>query len=245
MTYNRYLMNWKEKGKCIIEAFGVAVLIAYLFYDHWIGMIFLPFVYWRVKKGTEKKLCQKRKEKLSKQFQEAMQMVCTSLLAGASIENAWKEAQHEIVILHGDGSDMAEEMKLMNQKIGLRIPLEKVLQEFAERSGIDDIVSFAEVFLFAKRGGGNLVQIIENTVYQMQNKLVIEENIQILVASKKLEQRIMEVVPIAILAYLKLTACDYLSILYANPIGIVFMTICLMIYLAAMHIANKILEIQV
>lgn len=245
MIYSRYLMNWKEKGKCILGALGVTFFIAYLFYNHWLGMIFLPFAYWAVKKECEKRLCKRRKEKLSKQFQEAMQAVCTSLLAGASLENAWKEAQHEIVILHGDGSDMAEEMKLMNQKIELRIPLEKVLQEFAERSDVDDIVSFAEVFLFAKRGGGNLVQIIENTVYQMQSKLVVEENIQILVASKKLEQRIMEVVPIAILAYLKITAYDYLSALYGNPIGILFMTICLMIYLAAMCLSSRILEIQV
>lgn len=245
MNYSRYFMTWKEKGKCLIGAFGITFLIAYLFYDHWIGIIFSPIIYLIVKNGVAKKLCKKRKEQLSKQFQEAMQAVCTSLLAGASLENAWKEAQHEMVLLHGEMSDMSQEMKLMNQKIELRIPLEKVLQEFAERSEIDDIISFSEVFLFAKRGGGNLTQIIENTVYQMQNKLVIEEDIKILVASKKLEQRIMEIVPIGILTYLKLTSYDYLSVLYANPIGILFMTICLGIYVVAIQISDRILEIQV
>ncbi len=42
---------------------------------------------------------------------------------------------------------------------------------------------------FAKRGGGNLVGIIQNTVRNISSKIRIEEEIQTMIAQKKLEQK--------------------------------------------------------
>lgn len=133
----------------------------------------------------------------------------------------------------------------MNQAVLLHIPLEQTLQDFARRSGVEDILSFSEVFLFAKRQGANFVQIIENTTYHMKDKQETEEEIQILAASKKLEQKIMNVIPVLILAYLKLTSGDYLSTLYGNWFGVLFMTGCLAAYGAALVLSERILDIRV
>ena len=119
----------------------------------------------------------------------------------------------------------------MNQAVLFHIPLEQTLQDFARRSGVEDILSFSEVFLFAKRQGANFVQIIENTTYHMKDKQETEEEIQILAASKKLEQKIMNVIPVLIL--------------YGNWFGILFMTGCLAAYGAALVLSDRILDIRV
>ena len=55
----------------------------------------------------------------------------------------------------------------------------------------------------------------------------------------------MNVIPLGILAYLKLTSMDYLSVLYGNLFGVFFMTVCLILYGFAMVLSEKVLEIQV
>ena len=79
----------------------------------------------------------------------------------------------------------------------------------------------------------------------MKDKQETEEEIQILAASKKLEQKIMNVIPVLILAYLKITSGDYLSTLYGNLFGVLFMTGCLAAYGAALVLSDRILDIRV
>jgi tight adherence protein B len=105
-------------------------------------------------------------------------------------------------------------------------------------------VSFSEVFAFAKRSGGNFVTIIEGTTEHMRAKYETEREIQVLVASRKMEQKIMNVIPMLILAYLKVTSMDFLDILYGNAAGAIFMTGCLLAYGGAILLAERILRIK-
>ena len=79
----------------------------------------------------------------------------------------------------------------------------------------------------------------------MQKKLEVRQEIQLMVAAKRLEQNIMNIVPFGILAYLKLTSADFLSIVYGNVFGICFMSICLGVYGFALFLSDRILEIKV
>lgn len=196
-------------------------------------------------KRTQRSGLQKQVSELSRQFLDAMRVVSTALLAGLSMENAWIEAQKEVELLYGDRSCMFLELQEMNRSIELNVPLEKLLVEFGGRSGIEDIISFSEVFAFAKRCGGDLVRIIGETTEHMRSKQETEKEIEVLVAAKKLEQKVMNLVPILILAYLKLGSGDYLRVLYDNPIGKLFMCGCLLAYLLAIYIAEHVLAIRI
>ena len=136
------------------------------------------------------------------------------------------------------------ELDEINHSVALNLPIEKLLDQFADRSGNADIMSFAEVFAFAKRSGGNFASIIEDTTEHMRARHDTEREIQILVASRKLEQRVMNVVPLFILAYLKLTSGDFLASLYGNLFGVFFMTGCLVAYGITIFLADRILDIQ-
>ena len=95
-----------------------------------------------------------------------------------------------------------------------------------------------------KRSGGNFASIIEETSEHIRERHDTEREIQLLIASRKLEQRVMNVVPIFILAYLKLTSGEFLSPLYGNLFGIIFMTGCLLAYGMTILLADRILNIQ-
>ena len=79
----------------------------------------------------------------------------------------------------------------------------------------------------------------------MLGKIEVEREIDTVLAGKKLEGRIMNVMPLFILAYLNLTSKDYLQVLYKNPMGVVIMTIALGVYGMSLKLSEKILDIQV
>lgn len=81
--------------------------------------------------------------------------------AGYSIENAWREAKKDVIQQYGMESDMAVEMRQMIHQMDCNVPLEQLLEDFAERSRIEDVEQFAGIFSYAKRSGGDLLQLWE------------------------------------------------------------------------------------
>lgn len=221
------------------------MVIAYLCYRSVIAMILFPLLFWVLLRKERQQKLEQRKERLSLEFKETMQAVAGALTAGYSIENALKEAQKEIHQLYGENSYMEEELAQMNAKIGLNQPLEELFMDFSNRSGVEEVESFCQVFVFAKRGGGDFAKIIKTTVDQISDKLDIKREIAIMIASRKLEQKIMQAVPVFILFYLDLTSPEFLQVLYHNSFGNFMMTICLLLYMVAILLAEKIINISV
>ena len=139
---------------------------------------------------------------------------------------------------------LAKEFVDTLRSISLNQPLELLLGDFSTRSGNMDIASFSEVFSFAKRSGGNFVTIIDATSRHMRVRHETEREIQVQIASRKMEQKVMNVIPLFILLYLKVTSMDFLNVLYGNVAGALFMTVCLAAYGGAIVLAEKIMTIH-
>ena len=109
----------------------------------------------------------------------------------------------------------------------------------------EDTEDFVTVFSSAKMSGGDSISIIRNAVKIISGKIDTEQEIQTMFASKKLEFEIMCAVPFFIILYMKLTFGEFLSVLYENATGRCFMTICLIVYIAAYSFGRKIIHIEV
>ena len=66
-----------------------------------------------------------------------------------------------------------------------------------------------------------------------------------LISAKQLEQKIMNVIPFLIVLYVGSSTGSMMDSLYHNAIGIVVMTICMAVYLFAIALSEKIVDIQV
>jgi tight adherence protein B len=73
----------------------------------------------------------------------------------------------------------------------------------------------------------------------------VENEINVLVSAKKMEQKIMDVVPFAIVLYIGATSKDFFEPLYHNATGIAVMSVCLVVYLAAYALSEKIVSINI
>lgn len=245
MDYKEYQLSAIEKAKVLAISVGVSAVIAYVFYRSIWGMVLVPVFYVLLKKRMGNELQRKRAEDLQAHFMHGMQILNTALQAGLSMENAWREVQKETGALYGEDSDFFREIKEMNRTVALNMPIERLFLDFAHRSGVEDMISFAEIFDYGKRSGGNWKKIIDQTVLRMYERYETQKEIEVLLAAKKLEQQVMNLVPIGMLLFLQIASWDYIKVLYHNPLGILCMSVCLVAYGASVFLSEKIMKIQV
>lgn len=245
MDYNKYAPRPMDVAACLGMSAAITAAVAWLFYRSPIAMALLPAVFAALWAKFREGKVKARKERLLLEFKDAMQAVSAALLAGYAMENAWREAEREMRELHGEESLMCAELSQMNAAVRMNEPLERVLMEFAGRSGCEEIMSFAEVFAFAKRGGGDFARMIQVTVSKLSGRIEVEREIATALSGRKLEGRIMSVMPAAILAYLSFTSGGFLDVLYGNLLGVAVMTVALAAYVFALWLSERILDIEV
>ncbi len=223
----------------------IIAVAAYVFYDSlYAFLILLPavFLFFRL---VKKELVIKQKDMLKIQFRDMIDSVSSALKAGYSIENAFYESRKDMIRLHGRESLIVRELDHFFLKLENGIPLEALLNDFAHRAAVEDISDFSEIFVLAKRNGGDFTGIIGRTVKIMKEKDETEREISVILSGRKYEQRVMCIIPIGIIIYLRVTSREFLSVLYHNAAGMVIMSACLLIYIASYLISRKLIDIRV
>lgn len=178
-------------------------------------------------------------------FREWILLLASSLSAGYSVENAMKQSLTELSLLFPEGGAMLEEVKSMLAKAENNQRPEILLEELASHYPFEEVESFVEVFCTARVSGGSLNAIIRSTAAQMAEIMDTRREIATLLASKVYEQRIMTVMPLAVLLYLRIGSREFLEGLYHNVVGICVATVCLIIYLGAYWIGKRMVQFEI
>lgn len=187
----------------------------------------------------------KQKCMLKDGFISAVEAFVVALRAGYSAESALRECCRDMKRMAGEKDPMVSELMYMEAQLGVGVPVEKLFLDLADRSGVEDIREFARVFAAGKRRGGELDRILTTTVRHMKQKQETEKDIMAEIASRRMEQNIMSLVPLGILLYLRLTSPDYMAVFYTTAAGKVMMTGCLVLYMLSWFWGRRITDISV
>ncbi len=231
--------------KPVIIASVKSFILFFLFYKSFVLSFILALIYGIINiKTYEKRRIEEWRWQMDLEFREVMTGISSALNAGYSVENSFKEAKMDLLLLYGNNSVMVKELDIINSKLMLNQPLENVLMEFARRCEVEDINNFAEVFQTAKRTGGNLIDIARSSADKISNKIETSREIRTMVSGKRMEGRIMALMPLAIIIYFWISSPGFLDCLYA-PAGRPIMTVLLIIYVAAYKWSERIGDITV
>ncbi|MDL2301304.1 type II secretion system protein F [Lachnospiraceae bacterium OttesenSCG-928-D06] len=238
------IYQWKKTEFIIVLGKGilVAALLSYFFYKSILAMPAMCVPGWLFIKYQKRKQEENRRRVLIVQFKECILSVVASLRAGYAVENAFLESFSDMERIYGKDAMICRELDYIRRGMVVNITLEELLRDFGQRSSVEEIIEFAEVFSIAKRRGGNISDIIRASAELISQKIMAEEEIHILLAAKKLEQSVMNFMPFGILLYIGIGNKGYFDSLYHNFSGIAIMTACLVIYLTAFYLAEKILN---
>lgn len=177
-------MNNRRVWDCI-RAGGEVIVLLILFYRSllWVLLIGTPLCFLQYRR-LKRKWEQQHRWQLNLEFKEGLQGIAAALNAGYSIENAIEESRRDLLVVYGKESLLSWEFQVMLEQLKLNRPVEQVMDEFAARSGVQDIKSFAEVFRTARRSGGNLVEVTRASADRIGEKIEVSREIHTMIARK-------------------------------------------------------------
>lgn len=242
--YDRYQLSLQEFVRYAVAGIGCAAVFAGLFFQNIIVFFILapigalfPFL-------IRKNLAKKQQEKLLLQWKEAIISIGVSLSAGYSVENAFTQTWKDLCQRFGEGQAISREFGYMVHQISMNVPVERVLYDFADRSGLDEVRSFSDIFGISKRSGADLVRIISETGEVIASRVEVKEEIITMMTAVRLEGKIMNVVPLGILAYINLSSPRFFYPMYHTAAGRIVMAFSLIAYLGICRYSGKLMDIE-
>ncbi len=215
-----------------------------LLYDSWfIGLLLLPgFALYlsRIRKRAE----QEERLRRMAEFRDALTSLGACLEAGYSMENAAAAAEKDLACLYSGDSWIRRELSGICRAMENSVPAEEAFRGFAERSGLEEAQSFAELYTTAKRSGGDLLRIIRSAAAVVSGKTEVKREIHTILTAKRLECRVMRLIPPGILVYFRLCSPGFLDMLYEGAFGRILMTAMLLAYLFLAWLMERITEIE-
>lgn len=193
-------------------------------------------------RSLRRKKLEKVRQELATQFRECILSAATSLQAGYSAENAFLECGKDMKLMYGENAPICKELNLIRRGLMINISLEELLQDLAQRSDCEEISQFARIFSLAKRSSGNMAEIIKSSAALIGKQLEQRQEIQTLLAGRRMELNIMKAMPFGILFYISVGTPGYFDVLYHNLTGVAVMTGCLAVYLAAYMMGEAVMN---
>lgn len=238
----------KQRKKLIfpvIKNLIIIISLSWLFYDNILIFlllipIFLLLLYQDINKIKEQESCQRLME-----FQDMLVIISQSIQVGSSIENAFVNAADDLVKIYHKDSVVMQSIYRIIYGLQMNVPIEKLVDDMAEQIPEEDVHVFASVFFGANKSGADLLEVIAFTADSLSEKISNKRETEQIISSKKTEQNIMNLVPVAILSYIKLCSNEFIAVLYHCPSGVAIMTFLLLIYLCAYLWSVKIMKIGV
>lgn len=223
-------------------ACGAMLYVGYFFYGHlWVGLLFLPLLWWVHKEFRREK--QREQERIFlKSFGDFLQGIATGLSSGYSFEHAFLEAERELRRSYGTEAWIVKDLKEIRRRLKLQEPLEQCLRDWVEMRSVDEMRLFLAIVASGRRRGGNVNGMIRHTAETLAERIDVEEEIHSMLTGKILEYRVMCIMPLAIMGYVGIASPGYYEALYDNLLGIVFMTMCLGVYVLGIYLGKRSLK---
>ncbi len=212
--------------KDLLIAYPAAALVLFLFYrSPWVLFPALPAVF-----PCARMLQQERQEaerrKLLYQFRDLLFSLFGSFATGRQMTEALREAEANLSLIYGETEPIRRELALMLRQLREQQSREEdVWEDFGERSGLEDVADFAEMFRICRQSGGDLERVIHRGASVLMDKISIYREIQSLTVQKRWESRVLVCIPLLVLALLQFTAPDYMSVMYGTLPGRLLMSL--------------------
>lgn len=194
-------------------------------------------------KPYEKHLLKKRKRILLLQFKDMLESLASSYSAGVNTPMAFEESRQDLESIYGSKADIVQEVEIITAGLKNNIIIEELLFDFAKRSGLEDVESFANVFSVCNRQGANISRIVAETRDMIGEKIEIEMDIQTTLSGNKNQLNIMLVMPLVIM--LSLSSMGTMSAVTNTPINVITKIVVLIIIVVAYLMGRKIVDIKV
>ncbi len=262
INYKVYYLPMKWKIFVRVAALVVGAIVGYIFYG---GMFCDDFGYPTEKTYVanavfmgifgiilviivvpliEKNILERRRRQLRTQFRDLLDSLVSSINASSTTAQAFIDARRDLGFQYGEKDFIIQELDVINRGIENNVRIEELLEDFANRSDDKDIKSFSNVFAISNEKGGDSREVLNKTRTIINDKIIIQEEIETTVAAPQMWQRFMLIAPVALTAMIKYSSTDFKNS-FASQSGFVSTTVAIVIFIGSYYLGRWILRIKI
>jgi Flp pilus assembly protein TadB len=235
-------IKW-DPGEWVIAGAGASLVLVIvatvLFGNALIALVFGGLVGWRGMRSGLSFVIKRRQAKFADQLPDMLQFVAGSLRSGFSLGQAMDAAAREgTQPVSGEFS-----RALAESRIG--VDLEDALDLVADRMESADLRWTVIAIRIQRDTGGNLAEVLGNTVETMRERAQLRRHVRALSAEGRLSAYILVSLPIFIGGWLFLTRRSYLRPMYTSTLGIIMLAFAVLMVGGGALWMRKLVKVEV
>jgi tight adherence protein B len=194
--------------------------------------LFLPLLYLNQRAG-------KRSEMFTNQLPDVLTLLVGALRAGQGV------AQGIGLLVDRMPRPASVEFGRVMRAISLGVPVNRALNDMADRVGSDDLYLVVTAMNVQAELGGNLAQILETITETIRERIRIKREIRVLTAQQRFTGYLLSGLPIIVGVLLTVIRPDYLDPLFEPGIGRLMLAVMAVMMVLGFFIIRKIVDIEV
>ena len=193
---------------------------------------FVPGLYLRYRQG-------RRSRAINNQLGDTILLLSNALKAGYSF------AQAMSTIARSAPAPMSEEFSRAVREMNLGITVDDALNHMNNRIESDDFDLMVTAVQIHRVVGGNLAEILDTIAFTIRERIRIQGEIRTLTAQARASGYIITALPFALVGILTLISPSYITPLFKEFLGWIFLGLALIMMAVGYAIIRKIAQIEV
>lgn len=196
-----------------LTATGLTAMFAVLVWNPLRGAVLgfgcAPVVVWLVLQRGQARY----RTAFRRQFLPAVEIIVRGLRSGMPLISALQVVQKEI-----DGPVRIEFRRLLDD-LALGLSLSEAVERVTDRVPLTEVQFFAAAIAFQARTGGRLSEALENLAGTLRARTQLDQRIRTVSQEARTSAVIIGVLPVFVALGLFLLSPEYISLLFADPMG--------------------------
>jgi len=185
----------------------------------------------------------RRDKALRLQFRDMLENLTSSLAAGNTMTDSISNARNDLANQYSETDYIIVELTEIVNGLNNGCTLEEMLTTFGERTNSEDIQNFSNVIGNCYRMGGDFKTAVRKTRDIISDKMAIEDEILTKISSNKLQHNAMCIMPIILVAMLKMSSPSFGANL-SSFLGVLVTTVAVGIFVASYFWGRKIIDVR-
>jgi len=181
----------------------------------------------------------KRTARLRIQFFDLLEAMSVAMRAGNPLIKSLQSSREDLLLVYPEDSDIIIELDILIGRFNNAVPISAAFSDLANRSGLEDIASFASIYTTIEGKSGRADEIVRETQQIISDKMEIEMEIETLLTAAKTEVNLMLMMPLVILGVIGYAGAGFMDAIYTSGAGRVVSTGGLVVFIISFFLARK------
>lgn len=210
-------MPWPQAIGLIAIVTGAFFTIALLLTSSYISGIVGAIIGVIILRAIFKRQSNKRLQLFEAQIDTVINLLASSLRAGASLAQAVSSVAEELE------EPAATEFKTITKAIQLGVPAAQALEQTAERIGSLDLQMIATAALVQRETGGNLAEILDNNAETVRDRRALRASLKALTSQGRISGLVIGIIPFVVTVVIYLISPTYFEPMLRSAFGTILM----------------------